>query len=942
MSFRGTALLFGVLMGMLWFFGLMTSMKQSERDETFLFPALQANIDITIDAVRIDKHESGKTTELRFARTDEGWFMEEPPAKVQARADSFKIDQLIRQVRDTRKFEEADIAHDPGRYDLTKPRIVVTLKGKAEKKKGLGEEWVLNVGKERADKAVVYVNTAARPEKVFAVRRTNLDEVFFKDPSVFRSTRLLDFSEFAVQRVRLEGSKEIEPGTLELKKSDDATWEFVQPPFGLAEMETSPLGKDDKEKDLFATKPPEKKSEGGVKALLNAISSLRVPSEDDFVALPDTDIAAFGLEEGKAKLQIEVVIAEAKKERKETLLVGFPVLKGKDQYYARLKSDQAVAKISKKELEPILKILKEPGVLRSTDLARLDARQVDAIDLRLGKDDTVRLRRPEGTQWKLSSTAGITGRGDARSIQNMIDTLQGKRQIVKFFDATGDDAKKLDEKLGFDSPAAEVTLWVSSLEKEVKKDPKKDAKDDKKEKKEEKKDSGDGFRMKENAKPAVTLIFGKTEGDQVYVKRITRVVAESKEEAKKDGKDTKKEAKEETKEHTIITRAAVPKAIIERVAPPAGALAFLDSTLPPFTAADAVSFELVRGKEMVAVERGKGEQAWRWLLKLDKASAGQNFADTPQVERVIDILGSLHVRKWVKKIDPKDDLDKYGLKSPAITLRFTLRRFPPGAIANGLGMLGSLAPTGPLLMAAALQLDQSDKGETVVFQFGKETAEEKDKPGLYVSRSGVDYLFLVNPELAKMLKDVDLRDRSLELALQPVLDAGLVALAASAGSADWLRFASPFVSGRVHDFDPDKVKEIKITTRGAELRTFAFQRKDKTWEDKTGLQEFNLDPERVTLFLKTLANLRAERLVSLAGEPKSWHKLGDKEASLRVELVLEGGGTLTLKTGAMERGSYYAQTSAWPGVIFLLPFHQVEPLRSGPSYFSKDRVAFGP
>src|SRR5262249_162475 len=149
--------------------------------------------------------------------------------------------------------------------------------------------------------------------------------------------------------------------------------------------------------------------------------------------------------------------------------------------------------------------------------------------------------------------------------------LQGKRQVKEFFDPSGkDDAKKLDAKLGFDSPQAEVSVWVGGLEK---KDEKKDKKEEKKAeakdkdksaKKDEKK--GEEKKGQEKAKapgvepkgePAVKLTFGKRENDLVYVKRRTA-----------DGTET---------------RVAVPVTILQKAAPSEGPLAYLDRDLSPFT-----------------------------------------------------------------------------------------------------------------------------------------------------------------------------------------------------------------------------------------------------------------------------------------------------------------------------------------------------------------------
>src|SRR5436309_607924 len=98
--------------------------------------------------------------------------------------------------------------------------------------------------------------------------------------------------------------------------------------------------------------------------------------------------------------------------------------------------------------------------------------------------------------------------------------------------------------------------WISPLPRSFftktpwkNKKAKDDAKDKDKKKDEEPK-------LKKDAKPAVTLIFGKTEKDTVYVKRVTQ-----------DG---------------TVSRFTVPKAIMEKVLPAEGVLAFFDTALPSF------------------------------------------------------------------------------------------------------------------------------------------------------------------------------------------------------------------------------------------------------------------------------------------------------------------------------------------------------------------------
>ncbi len=95
--------------------------------------------------------------------------------------------------------------------------------------------------------------------------------------------------------------------------------------------------------------------------------------------------------------------------------------------------------------------------------------------------------------------------------------------------------------------------------------------------------------------------------------------------------------------------------------------------------------------------------------------------------------------------------------------------------------------------------------------------------------------------------------------------------------------------------------------------------------------------------MKTLAALQASRWIKLAGGPTSEQKLAPQQSTLRIEAILEDGRSYTLTVGAPFEGQgYYAQSSAWPGAVFLLGTNQVTPYLQGPAHFAKERaVALG-
>jgi hypothetical protein len=256
--------------------------------------------------------------------------------------------------------------------------------------------------------------------------------------------------------------------------------------------------------------------------------------------------------------------------------------------------------------------------------------------------------------------------------------------------------------------------------------------------------------------------------------------------------------------------------------------------------------------------------------------------------------------------------------------------------------------TQPWLAAASFLADEAlDKGETLTYKFGKETDQEKDKPGTFAQYSGTDLAFLVSPEFVKSLREFDPRDKKLVFNFQPGFDAGLMNVAPLQPLAG-LNLLSPLATNQVLNFDPAQVKGLKIAIRTPqELRNFFFERKDpkdKTWEKDPNLKEFTVDSEKLNKLMETMSKLTADRLVSFGG-PKVDQKLTAKEATVQIEISFFDAKTktITYTVGALFEGShYFAHSDAWPEVVYFLNASQVIPFLNGAGYFGKERVAGGP
>ncbi|MCI0379628.1 MAG: DUF4340 domain-containing protein [Gemmataceae bacterium] len=930
MSFRSTGILFALLFAMLWLFGLMLAHKKTQVDESAIVPTLQKMPpDMIVESVTVERRDKDKEQVFQFTQDFERkeekdgvklvskdvWTYRQPGAKSAVKVEGFRINQMVNQIKEARKNDEVSVRDVLSDHGLDKPSIVVTLKGVwLQDQKEKTREWKFFIGKESADKAFRFVNSSDRPQRVFAVSRGAIDSVFFTDPNHLRSRRIFDFSDVTAKTIEVKEASDV----LELKKEEDATWRFVKPALGFADFE-GPTAPKDKELP-FGVKSPE----GGVKALLAAVSSIRVDTEDDFVPAGDTDLAAFGLLDGKETMRIEIGSPDGKKVTKETLLIGLRSKdKGRDQYFARLKDDQGVFRINAKLLEPLRSFLKDPGQLRSLDIGHLDIKKVDVVSFGKGKDE-VRLVHREDKGWQVLAGADSPKNADGKAVDGLLEALQGKRAIVKFFDEG--DWKKLDVDLGFDNPQAEIALYTEGLDKD-KKDKKKDDKKDAKDKKDDKK-KDDAPQLKKDAKPAETLVFGKNDKEHVNVKRVLA-----------DG---------------TTSRFSVAKALLDKAAPLEGAaLAFLDTGLPILSGQDVTRIEIAGGKSKIDVARGKGDKAQRWYFQEGK---NDTPADLFKTQMLINQVTLLDAKRWVKKTDAKEDLEKYGLKSPALTVTLWVKKsMPASSAAAALGLLSTPSPWRPFLVHASVVANmETAKGEPVTFKLGKEA--EHDKGALFAQRSDHDMLFLIPESMAKFLREADLRDRTTVYLTEPYLATALVGMEAAQPHAAVFA-AAPLWTNQVHRFDPDKVESVKLSIRTREeLRNFAFTRapqaaskekdkekekdKDRTWTDSSGLMEFQLDSAKVNQLVEQLAKLKAERWVSIAGGPQSDQKLGPKDAILKIELGLEGGQTVTLTVGAgFERGLYYAHSSAWPDAVFFLPGVSIDPYLRGASYFGKDRVA---
>lgn len=981
MNLRMTTLLFGFLLTMLWVFGLMVAHKKAAGDQSFVVPKL---LDAKIDKLVVKQ----KDGDSEFISIDGRWFLQLGKQKV--RVEGVTIENIIKAVKEAKHDETADVSKDLSVYGLDKPKITVILSGTLDKE---DRTWEFYVGNESG--GTTYVNSGDRKDRAFAVSKTSMDKLAFKDPNYFRSKRLFDFGALDVKEIAIKKADQ----ELDLTKGEANRWTFVKPKgLGIAGFE-SEQEEEKKKKDPFKDKELAPTPTGGVKGLLDHIVNIRVDDEEHFEPLGKKSAAEYGVEAGKERMRIDVTSTHEDKKTIETLLIGNEVFvdkkvkKGKEEitekkieyYYARLDTDDGVMKINERFLKPIMDALNDPGKIRSLDVAAFDKKLVDVVVIKQGKDEMQFFKQEKaempnphmppmdvGAHWDM-----VHGKEKKKASDNAVNALVtavlGKRGIIAFHDGTEAELKAKEAGWGLDTPVAEIAIYQNGIAPEAKDEPKKDdAKKDDKKKDEPKKDDAKPLPgLKKDHKPEVVLAIGKFDKER-----------------DKDIVHIRRELKDGTK--TYFT---MKKEFAETALPPEGVeLAYLDLSTPEFAVTDVTAFRLQRttdkGTEVIEMEARGADGKTHWYIKDRGEPTGARLADSKNTESILNMLSRLGVKKWLKTVGDKENL------KPVVTAAVTVKKnqVAAGSItinkeavkcspAAGLVAL-SVSPFNLDLLTAGFVLGtrEIDDGETVTIVLGKDTDVEKDKPGAFASHSGAKAPFLAEPGLVKMILKADVRDRSAVLNTQ----SGLVALhAASAAASQGSVFptnilmtaASPYVSGIIHQIDSEKVKKVQMTVRTPyELRSFQFERaakkeelkakeiekakddkdKDKvqekekekekaskwTWEDKSSIKEFQVDPDKVAQLVKDFAKLRTDRFVAVAGGKRTEYKLDLDKATLKLDLVLEDDKTtitVIIGTSYLNYG-YFATTSQWPDTVFFVPQSLVDPILEGTRHFARERL----
>src|SRR5580704_17592074 len=203
MNFRTTTLLFGLLLGVLWVFGLMLAIRKSALDQGFVLPKLASLLKDSINYVEIKK---GDKTYVFIKDKDKGWLLKQPPSEQEVRAEGRKVDDLIEELRLARHSNDAvqELTRNLKQWGLEPPKITVTLKDTSTG----GQEAQFFIGDDSGDKAFAYCSSSERKRDVLAVKRSSISSVFFTDIDDYRVRRLLTGSDLTVKKIKLTENKD--------------------------------------------------------------------------------------------------------------------------------------------------------------------------------------------------------------------------------------------------------------------------------------------------------------------------------------------------------------------------------------------------------------------------------------------------------------------------------------------------------------------------------------------------------------------------------------------------------------------------------------------------------------------------------------------------------------------------------------------------------------
>ena len=478
------------------------------------------------------------------------------------------------------------------------------------------------------DQANTYVTTSAAPRTPLAVRKSDLSALFrtgATDGAAWKLAKWLP--EYRVRRIlaadvrdpsEVQSVKVTTGGKeLALVQTSPGEWGFTSPPgYGAADYEGDSAPR------------PNSAPFTGVRPMLNMLTALQVGGPDDYIEQPGEDLSKYGLDPANPnRVRVELKTRTGPPEvvyfGKRVEEDGKPVLPAK--VYARLEGDPAVMKVATDRLEGLLQTVHNPGELRDRDLLSPAKRdRIDAIDLIVG-NDTVKLRKvgggggppaSAGEKWVIYGGPEPV-EAKASQVAALLTQLTRPRAATEVLAAPNDAA--------FAGPETKATvrLWTDGLEAPAKAE-------------------GDKLPPEPKLKGVpVELIFGKTEGDSVFVRKVAD--------------NTKVDLKVPAPMLGLVTR---------------GRLDFLDPKLKSFATQQATRLAFNRGTEPIELTKADAPPGG-WTYQKPDARKGQS-ADAQVVSSLLGLLSGLSSERVVSEKPSPDDLKKWGLDPAAPRMKVTV------------------------------------------------------------------------------------------------------------------------------------------------------------------------------------------------------------------------------------------------------------------------------
>ena len=452
------------------------------------------------------------------------------------------------------------------------------LAKEVEKDKGRLDEFGLTktklrlklIGKEMPAE-VIFGGDSAFEGRMY-VRLEGSNDVFIASNTVrsdvsrkaedFRDRRLTDLTSAQVTRALLKTAA----GEMEMEKKGDH-WEIVKP--------LRARGDDQKIVDLFSQ-----------------ITTARI---QQFVADDHGDLHPYGLAEPRGSITLFAANDKAPgskdashSDQGQTLQIGGPSEKDQGQVYVRFTARNAVYTLPKK-IEDLLAT--KPSDLRDRHLIQFDPNILDRFTIdATGKGKTVLARKEEN--WTIASRNNEPANG--KEINRLIDLLKAE-QITKFVEDVASDLPKY----GLDKPVLQLTFSSYASENTAE--------------------------TTAGENPITTVIFGKTDGDDVYARL--------------------------GEEPFIVS---VHRTLLESI--PTDFIQWQDLAVFQVKA-DEVSKLTITPEYESTLTRDAGKE-WTWV----KGSEPINQA---KVQSVLNTLIGLRAVRWVGATTPAHGLDK-----PQLTITF--------------------------------------------------------------------------------------------------------------------------------------------------------------------------------------------------------------------------------------------------------------------------------